>query len=225
MRVPRSIVVAVLGFILAACAGETTAPPLVPPPAPTPAAPTAVSVAPAPANPFLEARALPYHAPAFDRIHDGDYEPAIEEGITEHLAEIAKITTQADAPTFENTIVAMERSGQLLDRVTNVFFGMTGANTNDALQAIEKRVAPKLAAHHDAIYLDPKLWERVKAVYERRDALDPDAKYLSERYRRDFVRAGAELSEADKTQLRSLNEEESSLETDFTQRLLAATKS
>jgi peptidyl-dipeptidase Dcp len=176
-------------------------------------------------NPFLEASPLLYQAPPFDRIHDADYEPAIEEGMAQHLAEIAKITAQSDPPTFENTIVAMERSGRLLDRVTNVFFGMTGANTNDTLQAIEKRVAPKLAAHSDAILLDPKLWARVKAVYDHRDALDADAKYLTERYHRDFVRAGAQLSEGDKAQLRALNEEESSLSTDFTQKLLAATKS
>jgi peptidyl-dipeptidase Dcp len=177
-----------------------------------------------PSNPFLEASPLLYGAPPFDRIHDGDYEPAIEEGMKEELAEIAAITAQADPPTFENTIVAMERGGRLLERVNNVFDGMTGANTNDTLQAIEKRVSPKLAAHHDAIYLDPKLWTRIKAVYEQRDRLDPEAKYLVERYHRDFVRAGAELSDADKAHLRALNEEESSLGTDFTQRLLAATK-
>ena len=140
------------------------------------------------------------------------------------LVEVAAIAASNEPPTFENTIVAMERTGSLLGRVAQVFFGMTGANTNDTLQAIEKRSAPKLAAHDDAIHLDPKLWARVKAIYEHRDTLDPDAKFLTERYHRDFVRAGAELGEAEKTQLRALNEEESSLQTDFTQRLLAATK-
>jgi peptidyl-dipeptidase Dcp len=176
-------------------------------------------------NPLLEASSLLDQAPPFDRIQDGDYEPALEEGMKQHLAEVAAITAQTDAPTFENTIVALERGGQLLTRAGNVFFSMTGANTNDTLEAVEKRIAPKLAAHKDAIYLDPKLWARVKAVYDHRDSLDPDAKYLVERYRQDFVRAGAELSDADKAQLRALNEEESSLRTEFTQKLMSATKS
>jgi peptidyl-dipeptidase Dcp len=175
-------------------------------------------------NPFLEASPLLYEAPPFDRIHDADYEPALEEGMTQHLAEIAKIAGQADAPTFDNTIVAMEKAGATLTRVAKVFFAMTGSNTNDALQKVEQNVAPKLAAHTDAIYLDPKLYARVKVIYDHRDALDADAKYLTERYRRDFVRAGADLSEPDQAQLRALNKEESSLSTDFSQRLLAANK-
>jgi peptidyl-dipeptidase Dcp len=175
-------------------------------------------------NPLLEPSTLLYQAPAFDRIHDGDYQPAIEQAIARHLEATAKIADQADPPTFDNTIVAMERAGELVARVTSVFSGMTGANTNDTLEKAEKEVAPKLAAHQDAIHLDPRLYARVKAVYEHRDALDAESKYLTERIHRDFVRAGAELSEADKAQLRELNKEESSLSTDFTQRLLAATK-
>ena len=176
-------------------------------------------------NPFLEPSPLLDQAPPFDRIQDGDYEPAIEEGMKQHLAEVAAITAQTDPPTFENTIVALERSGQLLTRAAGVFFAMTGANTDETLEGVEKRVAPKLAAHKDAIFLDPKLWARVKAVYDHRDTLDAESKYLVERYRQDFVRAGAELSDADKAQLRALNEEESSLRTDFTQKLMSATKS
>jgi peptidyl-dipeptidase Dcp len=175
-------------------------------------------------NPFSEASPLLYQAPPFDRIHDADYEPALMAGMAQHLVEIAKIANQTEAPTFDNTIVAMERGGAMLTRVARVFFAMTGANTNDALQKVEQSVAPKLAAHKDAIYLDPKLYARVKALYDHRDAMDPEAKFLTERYRRDFVRAGAELSDADKTKLRALNEQESSLSTDFSQKLLAATK-
>jgi peptidyl-dipeptidase Dcp len=196
-------------------ASAPSSPPAPPPPAQPP---------PAAVNPFFQASTLLYEAPPFDQIHDADYEPALEKGMSDHLAEVAAIASQADAPTFENTIVAMERSGRLLDRVGSVFFGMTGANTNPTLQAIQKRIAPKLSAHRDAIHLDPKLWARVKAIYDHRDGLDADAKYLTERYHLDFVRAGADLPEADKTQLRALNEEMSSLSTDFIQKLLAATK-
>lgn len=208
------------------CAAETPPPPAAPAPvASAPAPPPApLPPPPAPANPFFQASALLYEAPPFDRIHDSDYEPAYEKGMSDHLAEVAAIAAQAEAPTFDNTIVAMERSGRLLDRVDTVFSGMAGANTNPTIQAIQKRVAPKLAAHHDAIHLDPKLWARVKAVYDHRDGLDPDAKFLTERYHLDFVRAGADLSDADETQLRALNEEASTLRADFTQKLLAATK-
>jgi peptidyl-dipeptidase Dcp len=175
-------------------------------------------------NPFFEASPLLHQAPPFDRITDADYEPAIEEGMARQIAEIAAITAQREAPTFENTIVALERSGRLLTRVTNVFFAMTGAHTNDGLQAVEMRVAPKLAAHDDAISLDPALWARIKAVHAARERLDPEARHLTERYHRDFVRSGAELGAADKARLRALNTEESSLTTEFTQKLLAATK-
>jgi peptidyl-dipeptidase Dcp len=211
------------------CASEKAPPPASPAqataaaPAPPPPAspPAAVPVA---ANPFFDPSPLLYQAPPFDKIHDTDYEPAIERGMEQQLAEVAAITAQNEAPTFENTIVALEKTGRPLQRAQSVFFGMTGANTNDTLQAIEKRVAPKLAAHQDAIYLDQKLWARVKAVYAAKDGLDAGAKYLTERYHRDFVRAGADLSETDRAQLKALNQEESSLGTDFTQKLLAATK-
>jgi len=208
-----------------ACGGApptVSAPPL-PTPSPAPLAP----IAPAPdvrMNPFLERSPLLYQAPPFDRIQDADYEPAIDEGMKQQLTEIAKIADQTDPPTFDNTVVAMERSGDLLTRVTKVFSAMTGANTNDVLQKVEQSVAPKLAAHQDAIYLNPKLYGRVKALHDRPEGLDEASRYLVERYHRDFVRAGAELSDADKAQLRELNKEESTLSTDFTQRLLAANK-
>ena len=175
-------------------------------------------------NPLLEVSPLLYQAPPFDRIRDDDYQPAIEAGMAQHLAEIKAIANQADPPTFDNTIVAMERSGATLTRAAKVFFAMAGANTNDALQKAEQAVAPRLADHQDAIYLDPKLYERIKALHDRRDALDADARFLTERYHRDFVRSGANLSDEDKAQLRALNQEESTLTTDFSQHLLAANK-
>jgi peptidyl-dipeptidase Dcp len=176
-------------------------------------------------GPFSDPSPLLYQAPPFDRIHDTDYEPAFEEGMARHLAEVAAIAGRAEPPTFDNTIVAMERGGALLTRVAKVFFAMTSSNTNDALQEIEQAMAPRLAAHDDAIHLDAKLYARVKAVHERRESLDPESRCLVERYWRGFVRAGAELEEADKEQLRALNQEESSLSTEFSRRLLAANKS
>jgi peptidyl-dipeptidase Dcp len=186
----------------------------------------ATTPSPARENPFFEASSLPFHAPRFDLIRDADFEPALEEGMKRQLAEIERIADQEAAPTFENTIVAMELSGALLDRVARVFFGLTQADTNDTLQEVKSRQAPKLAAHNDAIYLNAKLFARIENIYERRDALDltPEAARLVERYHRDFVRAGAELSEADKATLRALNQEESKLETEFQDKLLAATK-
>jgi peptidyl-dipeptidase Dcp len=177
------------------------------------------------ANPFLTPSPLQYQAPPFDRIRDADYQPAIEQGMQENLDEIGKIASQDSAPTFANTIEAMERSGVLLTRVLKVFFAMTQANTDDTLQKVQAEEAPKLAAHHDAIYLDPKLFQRVKTLYDGRDrlGLDAEQKFLLERYHRDFVRAGANLDDANKATLRALNKEESTLTTEFQNRLLAAT--
>ena len=169
---------------------------------------------------------LPYHAPQFDRIQDGDYLPAIEAGMKAHLAEIRKIADNPTAPTFENTLVAMERAGSLLTRTTKVFFAITAANTNPTLQKVEEEVAPKLAAHSDEIYLNPRLFGRVKAVFDQREhlKLGPEGRVLVERYYRDFVHAGAQLAASDQTRLRALNQEESKLITEFQSRLLAATK-
>jgi peptidyl-dipeptidase Dcp len=195
---------------------------------------TALLVAAAPAqaapaprvNPFFEASPLPFHAPPFDRIEEADYQAALEAGMKQQLAEVQKIAREPAAPTFENTIVAMERSGQLLTRVSKVFFAIAQANTDDALQKIESDEAPKLAEHTDAIYLDAKLFARVKAIYDQRQTLklDSESEALLERYFHDFVHAGAQLSDADKTRLRALNKEESTLTTDFQKKLLAATK-
>jgi peptidyl-dipeptidase Dcp len=179
-----------------------------------------------PDNPFAAASPLFDQAPPFDRIHDGDFQPAIEEGMRRQLAEVAAIAADTAAPTFDNTIVALERTGQLLRRVGKVFSALTSANTDDTLQQVQEAVAPKLAAHSDAIFMNDTLFRRVKALYDRRDGLGLDSaqRYLVERYYRDFVRAGALLNDSDKTKLRALNQEEATLSTQFQQRLLAATK-
>ncbi|HVX38625.1 MAG TPA: M3 family metallopeptidase [Gemmatimonadaceae bacterium] len=177
-------------------------------------------------NPFAARSALPYGAPPFDRIDDADYEPAIEEGMRRHLAEIEAIAGDPAPPTFENTLVALERSGELLTRVLKVFGAVTSANVNDVLQDVQTRVAPRLAAHHDAIYLDARLFARVRRVYESRDllGLSDEGRHLVQRYHLEFVRAGARLSESDKERLRALNLEESTLTNEFQNRLLAANK-
>ncbi len=176
-------------------------------------------------NPFKTPSPLPFEAPAFDRITDADYEPAIEEGMRAQLAEIDAITGQAGAATFDDTIVAMERSGQMLGRAARVFFAMTQTNTNDTLQALKEKLAPALAAHDDAIHLNARLFARVEAVHARREALEPEARFLVERTHQRFVHAGARLSDADQTALRALNMEESSLSAEFERRLLDATAS
>ena len=177
-------------------------------------------------NPFAVESPLPYHAPRFDLIRNEHYQPALEEGMRLQLAEIDVIAKQMQPPSFDNTIVAMERSGALLDRASKTFFAVVQANTNDTLQKIQDVIAPKLAAHRDAIYLNDQLFQRVRAIYDRREAgkLNPEQKALVERYNRDFVRAGAQLSEADKIKMRSLNQELSKLGTDFSNKLLAGTK-
>ena len=146
--------------------------------------------------------------------------------MSEMIVEIDAITNQSAAPTFDNTIIPLEKSGAVLTRVSKVFNALTSAHTTDTLQAIQEEVAPKLANHYDAIFLNDKLYQRVKSLYDRRDALgfNQTQKALVEYYNRNFVRAGANLSEADKTKLRQLNQEESKLTTEFQSRLLAATK-
>ncbi|HVD60132.1 MAG TPA: peptidyl-dipeptidase Dcp [Gemmatimonadaceae bacterium] len=178
------------------------------------------------ANPFYAESALPFHAPPFDRIKESDYQPAIEAGMREQIAEMETIANQTSAPTFDNTIVPMERSGALLTRATKVFFALTSANTDSVLQRIQEIEAPKLAAHGDAIYLNPKLFQRVKSIYDARakSNFTPEQNHLVELYYKNFVRAGAQLSEENKTKLRALNQEEAKLSTDFQNKLLAGTK-
>jgi len=178
------------------------------------------------ANPFANPSPLFEQAPPFDRIHDADFQPAIEEGMRVQLVEVAAIASDTATPTFDNTIIALERSGTLLRRATAVFFALASANTDDTIQQVQSAVAPKLAAHSDAIFLNDTLFRRVKSLYDRRAALGLDTTqlYLVQRYYRDFVRAGALLADSDKTKLRALNQEEATLSTDFQKKLLAATK-
>ena len=190
------------------------------------AAAAAASLGFGPGNPFYAPSTLPFQAPPFDKIQDSDYQPAIEAGMAQQLTEIRAIADNPDQPTFANTLVALEKSGRLLDRVTSVFDAVTSANTDPDLQKVQQIEAPKLAAHNDAIYLDTKLYHRVEALYKQRDALKLDAESLRlvEYYHREFVHAGANLSDADKTELKKMNEEISTLENDFKTRLLAATQ-
>ncbi len=176
-------------------------------------------------NPFFAKSTLQFQAPPFDRFKDSDYAPALEEGMKRQLAEIDAIANNEEAPTFANTIEALERSGELLTRVSKTFYNLTRANTNAALQKVEQLEGPKLAAHSDAISLNPKLFARVKTLYDTRDAAAPnaEAKRLIERYYRNFVRSGALLSEEQKNQLRALNQEETKLNTDYRAKLLADT--
>src|SRR2546423_6040461 len=178
------------------------------------------------ANPFLVESPLPYYAPRFDLIRNEHYQTALEEGMRQQLAEIDSIAKQTRPPTFDNTIVAMEKAGALLTRVSKTFSGVVGANTNDTLQKIQEIEAPKLAAANDAIYLNDQLYQRIKPVTDRRDSGKSTAeqKALIERYNRDFVRAGAQLSEADKIRIRAINQGLSKLWTDFSNKLLAGTK-
>jgi peptidyl-dipeptidase Dcp len=193
--------------------------------APAKASTTAAAEAQA-SNPFFTASTLPYQAPPFDKIKDSDYQPAIEEGMKQQLAEVDKIANNPDAPTFENTYVALEKSGVLLNRVMAVFNGVTAANTNDTLQKVQEEEAPKLAEHQDAIHLNDKLFQRIQAVYDQRDSLklDPESQRLIEVVHRNFVMAGAKLSDADKAKLKDFNKEEASLQAQYNNKLLAAAK-
>lgn len=177
-------------------------------------------------NPFFAPSTLPFHAPPFDKIQESDYRPAIDEGMKQHTAEIEKIANSKAAPTFANTFVAMEKSGAMLARVMLAFGGVAGANTTEGLQKLQEEVAPKLAAHQDAIVLNPKLFRRIEAVYNKRAALklDPESRRLVEVTYRNFVLAGAKLPDAKKAQLMDLNKEESTLSAQFVNKLLAAAK-
>jgi peptidyl-dipeptidase Dcp len=179
-----------------------------------------------PSNPFYAPSSLPFRAPPFDKIKDEDFQPAIEAGIAQQQAEIQAIANSPESPTFDNTIVAMEKTGQLLDRVSAVFDGVTGANTNPTLQKVKTLEAPKLAAHQDFIFLNAKLFARIAAIYKQRTSLklDPESLRLLEHDYDEFVHAGANLSETEKTELRKLNEEASSLSDAFANKLLAANK-
>jgi len=179
----------------------------------------------APDNPFAHPSALPFELPPFDRIHDADYAPAFEAGMRAQLKEVAAIAHNPKPASFENTIVALERSGRLLDRVGTVFFNLNACNTDPKMEEVDTAMAPKLAAHNDAIFLDAALWARVDALYGKRTSLklDPESLQLLTRYHTQFVRAGAQLSAADQKRLRAINEEISTLTTRFRQNVLKAT--
>ena len=192
---------------------------------------TATAVAYAPVIPvgtgiFAEASTLPFHAPDFSRIKDSDFQPAIEQGIAIQLAEVAAIANNPDAPTFENTMVQLERSGQMLNRTNSVFSALTGANTNDALDAIDTATSPKLAALRDEITLNPMLFARVKSLYDNRVSLglEPDQLQVLTLQYNAMVHNGANLNDADKATLKGINGELSTLSTDFSQRLTKGTK-
>ena len=175
-----------------------------------------------PANPLLAASDLPYGMPPFDLIRDEHFVPAFERGMAEQSAEIEAIAANPEAAAFDNTIVAMERSGQLLTRTRRVFSNLANAHTNETLQEIQQKMAPKFSAHNDNILLHADLFARVASLYETRDSLelDPESRYLLERYHTDFVRAGAELSEEQKGRLREINAELAELRTAFSQNVL-----
>ena len=170
-------------------------------------------------NPFATVSSLPFNYPAWDKIRNEHFAPAFAEGMRVEALEVEAIANNKAAPTFENTIVAMERSGRLLDRVSAAFGTLSGSYTNDTIIALSKELAPKLAAHGDAIRLNPKLYQRIKTLYDKRNSLklDAESKYLLERYHTDFVRAGAKLSDADKIKLKDYNAQLAALQTQFAQ--------
>ena len=179
-----------------------------------------------PSNPFYAPSTLPLQAPPFDKIKDGDYQPAIEAGMAQQREEVRAIAENPDPPTLENTLVALEKTGQLFNRVNLVFNAVTAANLSPELEKLQEIEAPKLAAHRDAIFLDSKLFQRIETIYKQREPLKLDAESLRlvEYYYEEFIHAGANLSEADKAELKKLNEEESTLSAAFSNKLLAATK-
>lgn len=178
------------------------------------------------ANPLMSKSTLQYEAPDFSAIKDEHYLSAFEEGMKQHMAEVTAIADNPAPATFENTLVALEKSGELLTRVSRVFYNLAGSDSNEQRREIQKTLAPKMAAHSDNINLNPKLFARIKALYEKRNELGLDAESLrlTEVYYDRFVRAGAQLTEEQKTAIRALNEEHSKLTTQFSQNLLAETK-
>ena len=175
-----------------------------------------------PDNPFAQPSELSLYYPPFDAVGNEDYEPAFEAGMAQHLEEIDAIVAQDAAPSFDNTIVKLELAGQLLNRVSRVFFALSGAHTNDQIQALQQKIAPQLAAHDDAIVLNADLFARIQALFADRAelGLTPEAVRLIEQYHTDFVRAGAALSREGKSRLREINGELASLQTKFSQNVL-----
>ncbi|MDX7992165.1 peptidyl-dipeptidase Dcp [Xenorhabdus littoralis] len=177
-------------------------------------------------NPFFYPNELPFQAPPFDKIKEADYAPAIAAGIKQKLEEVEKIANNPATPDFENTFIALEKSGAVLTRVMNVFGAMTSANTTDKLQKLDEEISPKLAAMKDEIMLNSQLFNRIKTIYQQRETLklDPESRRLVEVTYQRFELAGANLPDPDKAKLKALNQEAATLNTQFTNKLLAATK-
>ena len=174
-------------------------------------------------NPFFTESTLPYQLPPFDKIEEAHFLPAFERGMVEHLSEIDEIATDSSAPTVENTLVPLERSGVLLNRVASTFFNLATADTNEALDEIRSEIAPKLAAHSDQILLNDALFARVRTLHEQREEMSPgtEVRRLIEQHYIDFVRAGAMLSDTDKTRMQEINAELATLQAAFGQNVLA----
>ncbi len=181
--------------------------------------------APAADNPFFSEYDIPFKVPPFDIIKPEHFIPAYEKGMEEHIADIEALVNNTEATTFDNTIVALDRSGKLLSEVSKVFSGLSGANTNDEIKKIQKEMAPRLAAHRDKINLNKKLFERIKSVYEQRDELNltDEQMYLLENLYKRYVRNGANLNDEDQAKLKEINQELSKLGVQFGQNVLAET--
>jgi peptidyl-dipeptidase Dcp len=178
-------------------------------------------------NPFFKEWTTPFGVPPFDEIKVGHFVPAVKEAIVQQEAEIEAIVSNSEEPDFENTILALDKSGQLLDKVTGTFYPLNSANTNEEMQAAAREISPLLTQHSDNIMMNPELFERVKTVYEKRDVMNLDKEQLrvTEKYYQDFERNGANLSDEDQETLRKLNEELSKLSLEFGENLLAETNS
>ena len=177
-------------------------------------------------NPLFVPSSLQYQAPDFNIIKDEHFQPALEQGIKEHYQQVLTIANNSDSPTFANTIVALETSGELLNRASKVFYNLTGSNSNPSLRAIQGEMAPKMAAHSDNIHLNSALFSRIDNLYQQRQQLGLTAEEvrLIEIYHQRFVMAGAKLTDEQKAQIRLLNEEQSTLTNEFSQRLMRLTK-
>ena len=190
--------------------------------APVTPAETEMTTTPVESNPFFAESPLYMQFPQFDKVENSHFVPAFERGMKEQIAEIEAITSQSEAPTLDNTLIPLERSGQTLNRVRRVFSALTSANTNDEMETIRSEMAPKLSAHKDQILLDSELFGRIEAIYNQRESLelDPESLRLVEENYKDFIRSGAQLSEEDKEKLRAMNSELASLQTKFSQNVL-----
>jgi len=178
-------------------------------------------------NPFFSEFNTPFNVPPFEKIMAKHYMPAFKQGMQEGKKEIEALTANREEPTFENTIVALDKSGELLQKVASVFFAQASANTNDSLQNIEVEISPELAAYNDEMRLNPELFNRIKSVYDNQAGfnLDPEQKFILENIYKEFVRAGANLSKRDKDTLKEINKKLSVLGVKFNQNVLEETNS